>query len=101
MVDFKSEKIRNLAGRHNRIRKFLESLDERLLDMATGPDGLLTVEEYETWETIHSLAHLRRVRFIHDAVAGAYGEARVLYPDLDAIYQALVTNPVELGGWSR
>lgn len=54
--------------------QFYEALDFRLLNLATDVDGayMLTIPEYEKWKETGCLEHVRDVRPVQDAFAGAF-----------------------------
>lgn len=64
------------AFEYDTVEHFLRALDERLLDMATEPLGLLfSVEEYVRWAQTGTLGHCQRNRNVQAAVAASWQDA--------------------------
>lgn len=58
------------------VTSFYRFLDERLLDMATEPDGLLLeLKVYEQWVESRSLRHCRYNLHVRAAAAAAWQDA--------------------------
>lgn len=79
---------------------FLDCLDERLLDMATGPDDLISPKDFLIWHDFQCLGHVARRRYIQDAVAGAYQASNIQIP-LTALYPLLEITQRDLEIWAN
>lgn len=56
--------------------RFIAILDERLMDIATTPKlYAMSVPDYEQWQKMRTLNHVRNVHVVRDCVAGAWDDA--------------------------